>query len=777
MSTTPKRIVFDRYTSLRPRGNASFVYSNTPIVQIDAIIDTDYVKDGKAPVRNERQAKQLADRTLRDADIVFGSTLTWPYRGYTVATSTNQGVIPGRPGGQPLGTTPDQYVSQERRQLEINGASTAVLSPTASPQRLCLFNVIVALEWYPDADYVQQLQWAFRRASDFLYDVTDGYMAFGQVVFGGPEIMDGADIQIMASNRLLPRSWVNGLHDANKYMPIRAGRGIWHKNSRFSIPWDEPEAYRTLIHEWGHYALELKDAYLDTVDVVPAHLVGFPDAPPAFLIDKTRVRDQQLLGSVDQKDNYTIVFPQIRLPIESIMATLEGTSELVPHKKGSSQDRKQEEWEKVARKDEFLFLHMPPDHQPISGPIELPLPFPHIQDLTAQTGGNAMVIPAADSNKAPTIAQPPAPDPLLTLRLPDEIRSSHCWVYVIKGTLLDPKQVIAPGTLDELTKEDGLRLFGASQGDVVVLIDEGDKGEANVWQRTIDTDFERLSTDINVWTSATPNPFPMIDVLPTLDKCSDLIPKITVHVGPASAAQMEVWVFPIGTNPQGPEGRKKVTSLDQPFSVPTLDGHVLVRWAGGNKLMICTYSQGGGPSTSFPVPPNPIAAGSSEGNVMLFFNDKDDGAEGEDCDGTPGYNHVRIVTTLLHGLPTLLPDKPGSSPDGSLQKDRLQPRSYAFSITSTEKLPDLNPTLLMFYDKDSDIDDADLQIHRYVGGEQEEWVAIATYAPTGAFFVATPLVPDTAPRLFANEAPRVERFRLFLTPREKANKTNQPIQT
>jgi len=131
-----------------------------------------------------------------------------------------------------------------------------------------LFNVLVALEWHPDEEYMARLESAFRRASDLLFEITDGWMAFGQVVFGGPELMDCADVQIMASNRLFSRSWVGAMHadkrypNDEKYMPIRIGRGLWKHNRRASVSWEEPEGYRTLIHEWGHYALTLTDEYL-----------------------------------------------------------------------------------------------------------------------------------------------------------------------------------------------------------------------------------------------------------------------------------------------------------------------------------------------------------------------------------------------------------------------------------------------------------------------------------------------------------------------------------
>src|SRR5262249_35821847 len=144
---------------------------------------------------------------------------------------------------------------------------------------LYLFNVLVALEWQPKEADQEQIGSALRRASDLLFDITDGWMAIGQVVLGGPELMDAADIQVMASNRLHPRAWVGGMHREQqykhdeKYMPIRLGRGLWSDNRHGIIPWEEPEGYRTIVHEWGHYALKLTDEYFETRQVLaPAKL-------------------------------------------------------------------------------------------------------------------------------------------------------------------------------------------------------------------------------------------------------------------------------------------------------------------------------------------------------------------------------------------------------------------------------------------------------------------------------------------------------------------------
>src|SRR5262249_25153540 len=124
-------------------------------------------------------------------------------------------------------------------------------------------NLIISVEWQPTAYTLQEIRLAARRASDFLYDATDGYMAIGQVIIGGLELLDAAHIQILASNRLHPRAWNDALHNPAKYQAIRVGRGMWQKNRDLLFPWSSPEGYRTLVHEWGHYAFGMTDRYLE----------------------------------------------------------------------------------------------------------------------------------------------------------------------------------------------------------------------------------------------------------------------------------------------------------------------------------------------------------------------------------------------------------------------------------------------------------------------------------------------------------------------------------
>ena len=46
---------------------------------------------------------------------------------------------------------------------------------------LILFNVVIAIEWNANDAYLAELERAMRYGSEYLYDVSNGQMAFGQV--------------------------------------------------------------------------------------------------------------------------------------------------------------------------------------------------------------------------------------------------------------------------------------------------------------------------------------------------------------------------------------------------------------------------------------------------------------------------------------------------------------------------------------------------------------------------------------------------------------------
>jgi len=327
MNLGRRRMIFNRYARPSFAGADLYVYSSDPVVQLDAI----FPNDAEQFVRTPRQLDRLrATGLAADADGIFGPSLEWPYREFAVRLLSEPSDDID-PLATPIGDAPPQPVTRTRRSWQLERVREIVRPPSAETMRLCLFNVLVAVEWTPDQYTLRQLEWAFRAASDFLYDVTDGRLAFGQVIFGGLELMPCADIQILASNRILPRSWVDGLLRGEKYLPVRAGRGVWHSRNRISIDWAEPEGYRTLIHEWAHYALGLKDEYL--------RVATTPDGQP-------------------------IVVPDHGQGSTSIMATLEGTSELVPHLNGNSLNRKSAEWQAIT--DRYPFVR--PSERPLSGP-------------------------------------------------------------------------------------------------------------------------------------------------------------------------------------------------------------------------------------------------------------------------------------------------------------------------------------------------------------------------------------------------------------------------
>jgi hypothetical protein len=577
---------------------------------------------------------------------------------------------------------------------------------------LYLFNLIVALEWHPDEEYMQMLQSAFTRASDLLFDITDGWMAFGQVVFGGPELMDCADIQIMASSRLLSRAWVSALHEDAKYMPIRVGRGLWNDNRRGVIAWEEPEGYRTIVHEWGHYALCLTDEYLEARSLVlpeqvrrPADSLSLVQAPLA-----------------------TVVMPSVASFSESIMSTTEGTSEIVS-----------KQWEKLSKR----FPKVPEERkgrQVLAGPRWLPLALPRFRrqgPLAGRPAGTTISLPAWKKLR----------DDVARLGDLDDLQLDRCWVYVLRNAGADnagPERVIAQGTLEARSKDERFPLLGAQNGDTIVLIADQRGNQPAVLRARVE------GTALKGWAAAGPELFPTVDVVPEPAEQNARKAGISVRVG--GAAPDRVLVFPLGH--AGPltagkqKGPKSGGWASKPQEIPTLDGHVLARWGkDGDQILISSFSQGGGPATSSPYPANPISAGSADGRAMLFFN------KGHGNDST--YAHVKVVATIAHGL--------GGTPAG------WRERGYAYSIAGNAALPaELTPTLVMYYDpigadEESALAGGDLRICRWSDGG---WQPLPTYLPPGYRFAVTPLNRENGGALSApsTDGPRVEYYRVCWIP-------------
>jgi hypothetical protein len=148
------------------------------------------------------------------------------------------------------------------------------LLTTAKDNVLVTFNLVISIEWDATDDYMDEIKRAVQYASDYLYDLTDGQMTFGQVTIYDEGInWADADIQISTKNIVRPHAYIGGIISADKSHVIRLGRG-WDGNSGNEGPWDQPDGYRTLAHEFSHYAFHLYDEYFAYIFDQNGNLVG-----------------------------------------------------------------------------------------------------------------------------------------------------------------------------------------------------------------------------------------------------------------------------------------------------------------------------------------------------------------------------------------------------------------------------------------------------------------------------------------------------------------------
>jgi photosystem II stability/assembly factor-like uncharacterized protein len=170
---------------------------------------------------------------------------------------------------------------------------------------LVLFNLLVSIEWDATLTYTQEISRAVSYASDYLYDLTDGQMAFGQVsIYDSSQFWADADVQISTKNIVWPHAYVGGLTSDDKSHVIRVGRG-WDGNSGNQGPWDQAEGFRTLVHEFGHYALYLYDEYFaylfdshgNLIGELPSYCTGPENRDPSTDASNASLMDYQYTTS------------------------------------------------------------------------------------------------------------------------------------------------------------------------------------------------------------------------------------------------------------------------------------------------------------------------------------------------------------------------------------------------------------------------------------------------------------------------------------------------
>lgn len=156
--------------------------------------------------------------------------------------------------------------------VTTSGVQTISVS---SSNPFILFNLAVSLEWdaRDDAQYLAQLQFDFERASQILFDASNGQIALGNVdIYHAQGNLANADVRIFATNALRPYATLGGavttptteiaLGQPITYTPGQVILGAtWNRYGDPGVRIGEDYA-RTLAHELAHWMLYQDDDYL-----------------------------------------------------------------------------------------------------------------------------------------------------------------------------------------------------------------------------------------------------------------------------------------------------------------------------------------------------------------------------------------------------------------------------------------------------------------------------------------------------------------------------------
>ncbi len=374
--------------------------------------------------------------------------------------------------------TSDAAAGMSGKKIEPGIVQTLTVS---ADNPLYVFNLDVSLEWDARNDlvFMDDLEDAFREASDILYDITDGQVALGAVrVFHAKENWLGADVVIHASNNQRPRASLGGvvmstvddpLDDPdrqkleNAYSPGQVRMGpIWdpYGLNREELGDDWRNA---LAHELGHYLLFLPDNYLG-VDLENG-LIRKIDCPGSIMTDAYELRYRELLTSEEWAGS---------VPCQDTLAE---------HLTGRS------DWETLAAF--YDGIKIPESGRSNPGPSFLPLEITRltsIDPLVKSTGeesgeelGEAL---DADVEFAPADAFPARYIDLRKGRRGPVTRFQEAQVYLIKSRAeiekynddLTDDTIIFLGSTG--SGDDRIKVRGAERGDRICAVQFGDEAAA-----------------------------------------------------------------------------------------------------------------------------------------------------------------------------------------------------------------------------------------------------------------------------------------------------------
>jgi len=381
----------------------------------------------------------------------------------TLASGADQALValaPQATMSAPRGGHPDGWVYriyQTSLAWDENGLGHPLTTTLAGEQRLTthittplvLFNLVVSLEWSADITYTQMIAEAMQQASTYLYDVTDGQMAFGQVtIYDDSQHWTEADIQFAAKNSVHPHTYVGGITSPDPSHVIRLGRA-WDGLSGNSGPWNQSDGYRTIAHEFGHYGLSLYDEYFRyAVDadgnlgkrIADLHCISPDNRKPETDATNASIMDWQYTSSELSDRGLTGLW---------------GTDcEFSAHWQLTAQENGHSEspWETLVRHfgdpqspPRWHFIKPSDRGHILAGPVNLPGGLPDWPTVTISSTGRSGPI------RALTVFGPSGPFPNASVTL----------VKAQRSTIIEQGHTAADGRL---------QIFGATQGDVVRAI-------------------------------------------------------------------------------------------------------------------------------------------------------------------------------------------------------------------------------------------------------------------------------------------------------------------
>ncbi|MFL5806385.1 MAG: hypothetical protein ACJ8CR_32240 [Roseiflexaceae bacterium] len=170
----------------------------------------------------------------------------------------------------------------------VGGAGRSQAASQPMPEHF--FDLTVSLEWQPGmgdlalagcassstTDYLADLKDGLTQTAAYLYSYSAGQLALGNVtVYTGGDHWDSADLRVLASSSYRPSAFIGGIVDVptqnisatsgmtrTVFYPatIFLGR-LWDGGGSRCGAWSQPAGWRTIGHEWAHYALFLYDEY------------------------------------------------------------------------------------------------------------------------------------------------------------------------------------------------------------------------------------------------------------------------------------------------------------------------------------------------------------------------------------------------------------------------------------------------------------------------------------------------------------------------------------